>query len=267
MFLRTRRFAMVSMLVAVVLALTTGTGGVMYAADAAVPGDPLYGLDLAMESAQLRVTREPQPSTELLLSFAEERLLEAVELSGRGDRENLDVALSGYGATISSLARALGAVEGADEMGQAVWLDEAFSAHEALLAEVLGDGDEETQEANGSGRCNGVDPHPAGERLAGAYGVDYEEVMGWFCDGGDGFGEIMHALQTSQESSLDPAEGLLSLKTELGGWGKVWQHLGLIGPPDDTGPPDHAGLPDVVPPDVVPPDVVPPDGAGPPGGG
>jgi hypothetical protein len=73
------------------------------------------------------------------------------------------------------------------------------------------------------------------QSLADAYDVPIEEIMTWFCEG-YGFGEIVHALQTSEETDFSPEE-LLTLKTELGGWGQVWQELGLIG---HTAKPDDA---------------------------
>lgn len=62
----------------------------------------------------------------------------------------------------------------------------------------------------------------------------------------------MRALETSKatEPQVSPEE-LLALKTEMGGWGEVWQELGLIGPPEDkaVGPPEDvpAGPPEDVP--------------------
>jgi hypothetical protein len=78
--------------------------------------------------------------------------------------------------------------------------------------------------------------HPALGRLAEQYEVAYPEVLRWFCEGRFGVGEIMHALQASQ--ALDGAyspEEILALKVQLGGWGKVWQELGLKGPDKQTG--------------------------------
>ncbi len=98
--------------------------------------------------------------------------------------------------------------------------------------------------------ANPSEQHPAGLKLAAEYGVTYEEVIGWFCQG-YGMGEIMLALQTSQKTGLPPAE-LLAMKTEQGGWGQVWQNLGLIGKgkrqvtpenPDATPSPDADGNP------------------------
>jgi hypothetical protein len=86
--------------------------------------------------------------------------------------------------------------------------------------------------------------HPVGSRIAHGYGVDYETVMGWFCNGQYGFGQIMLALQTSHFVDMSPAD-LLAKKSELGGWGEVWQELGFTGRPKADrpagGPPAWAG--------------------------
>ena len=57
--------------------------------------------------------------------------------------------------------------------------------------------------------------------------------MTWFCEGRYGLGEIMHALQTADPDEGTTPEQLLGRKTELGGWGQVWQEMGLIGKPED----------------------------------
>jgi hypothetical protein len=230
-----RRLAVAGTVVAIVLVLVAGTGGVLYAAEGAVPGDPLYGIDRAMESARLSLTSEPQAAMELLLSLADERLLEAEKLSGKGEAGNLELALSGYGATISSLAQTLSRVSGLEEEALTAVVDQSFSAHEARLAGML-QGTNGDEAAEG---CVGADLHPVAASLAASYRVPYEQIMGWFCDGNYGLGEIMHALETGQETGV-PAEDLLGLKTELGGWGRVWQGLGLIGRPEGkaVGPPE-----------------------------
>jgi hypothetical protein len=79
-----RGLAMAGTVAAIILVLVAGAGGVLYAAEGAVPGDPLYGIDRAVESARLGLTSEPQAAMELLLSLAEERLLEAETVSGKG---------------------------------------------------------------------------------------------------------------------------------------------------------------------------------------
>jgi hypothetical protein len=99
--------------------------------------------------------------------------------------------------------------------------------------------------------------HPVGERIAERYAVEYEWVMGWFCDSAFGFGEIMLALETSKVTTPTPtdleavvdlsglADKYLNDKIELGGWGQVWKSLGFNGRPKsadwDDGKPDWAG--------------------------
>jgi hypothetical protein len=219
-----RRWAMVGLLLAIVLALTAGGAGVIYAADGAVPGDPLYGIDRAVEQARLSLAKDAQARMGLWLSFAEERLEETLALEQRGDQHHQPAARAGYEEAISSA----------------------------------------TQEVD-------ADPQPVAVRLAELYGVPYEQIMDWFLEG-YGFGEIIHALKTSEKTGV-PAEELLALSDELGGWGEVWQELGLIGRPAGVpaGPPEGvpAGPPEGVPggpPEGVP--AGPPEGvpAGPPEG-
>jgi hypothetical protein len=125
--------------------------------------------------------------------------------------------------------------------------------------------------------------HPVVQKIADKYGAEYAEVLAFFCGtdeiGHNGLGGIDLAYKTSQ--ALDDgttAADILLMKEEMGGWGKVWQQLGLVGnksgePDDDeedsemveilgdmarshkqenenkgkpanTGKPDHAGPPD-----------------------
>jgi len=83
-----------------------------------------------------------------------------------------------------------------------------------------------------------VPVHPVAAGIVATYyeeatGVDYDQVMTWFCVDGYGFGEIMLALETSKFLSgsddwdgefLTPADLLLQ-KTELGSWGAVWSTI------------------------------------------
>jgi hypothetical protein len=257
---RSRRMALAGALLALVLVVVAGTGGVIYAADGAVPGDALYGIDQTVESLRLSLTTRPAATTRLLLSLARERLAEAEELSSQGDGENLAVALDGFGTAVSSLAQAPATGDEAEEAALTALLDSSFPAgEEPPVGSAPGDGVEEgdddgpVEPAPGeAGACVGADPHPVGQRLADTYGIPYDTVMGWFCDSNYGMGEIMLALQTGMA-----AGDLLAMRTELGGWGQVWQALGLIGSarkgtvespededlPDEEEPPDDEELP------------------------
>jgi hypothetical protein len=67
--------------------------------------------------------------------------------------------------------------------------------------------------------------------------------MTWFCQGHFGFGEIMHALEASQQSELTPEE-ILGMRVDHG-WGQIWQELGLKGKPakEADAPLDPTALP------------------------
>ena len=95
--------------------------------------------------------------------------------------------------------------------------------------------------------CSSPDEeHPTGASIAESYGVEYSDVMGWYCDnapdGGDGsedggtsktgFGEIKLALETA-EITGGSAEELLALRSEGQGWGQIWKELGFNGKPKD----------------------------------
>lgn len=67
--------------------------------------------------------------------------------------------------------------------------------------------------------CTGAQPHPTGTRLADRYKVDYEEIMGWFCQG-FGFGEIDLAYGLSRQYNV-PVEEIFALKSSGLGWGQI----------------------------------------------
>ncbi len=92
----------------------------------------------------------------------------------------------------------------------------------------------------------GAPPHPFGARLAERYGVDYQQIQQYFCQG-FGWGEIALALHTARVmEGVDP-NALLEARRNGQGWGEVWHGLGVIGRPKDATPPgdrDGDGLPD-----------------------
>lgn len=262
-----RSFRMIAALVAAILAALAATGGVVYASDGAAPGDPLYGIDQSVEQVQLRLTSDPQKVVELGLSFADERLLEAQEVAEEGSVEGLDEAIKNYGQAVSTIAQALSSDEGLDYDALSGELNMVLARHEHQFRHIfrlmeqaeLGtdadddntdadndDADADDEEGNGN-FCVGADPHLVAARLAEAYeGVEYEDIMGWFCEGRFGFGEIMIALSTSERLNSNGAgddsasddddsqgaldvEDLLAMRASGLGWGQIRQDLGLIG--------------------------------------
>jgi len=71
--------------------------------------------------------------------------------------------------------------------------------------------------------CTGADPQPKAQTLADEYGVTYEEIMGWFCQG-FGFGEIDLAYGLSLKSGM-PVEEIFDLRMSGLGWGEIKRRL------------------------------------------
>jgi hypothetical protein len=70
---------------------------------------------------------------------------------------------------------------------------------------------------------------PEAEKLAAEYGVEYSEIIGWFCKG-YGFGEISQAYNISKLKGV-PVEDVFTLRGSGMGWGKIKQSYNLIGKP------------------------------------
>jgi hypothetical protein len=90
--------------------------------------------------------------------------------------------------------------------------------------------------------CTGAQPHPTGMSLAQKYGVPYEEIMSWFCQG-FGFGEIDLAYSLSWVSGR-PVTEVFALKSGGVGWGEIKQQLETRGNPKKWAtPPPETSLP------------------------
>jgi hypothetical protein len=264
------RRALAGLVAALVVVVALG-GGLAYAADGAVPGEPLYGLDRGLETVRLALAAQPEAKAQLWLSLTEERLQEAEELAQEGSGEGLQAALDGYATALSSLIEELPDPGQTEDTGLAAQMGEAVTSQEARLGAVLGATVSEQartrtqEEAAGedAAACSGEQIHPVAASLAEQYGLAYEEILTWFCEDGYGMGEIKLALETGEVTGM-PAGELLALRTELGGWGPVWQGLGMIGrpaagPPEGAGPSEEAGPPEGAGP---PEEAGPPQGAG-----
>ena len=66
---------------------------------------------------------------------------------------------------------------------------------------------------------------PVAQRLADDFGVSYEEIMGWFCQG-FGFGEIARAYLMA-DSSGDPATSYFDQRQAGLGWGEIVKEAGV----------------------------------------
>jgi hypothetical protein len=263
---QTRRYSMGWMLALFLVASVLVGGGTAYASDAALPGQPLYGLDRSLEEIQSNLTNDPEAFVALQLAFADERLSEAQELASEGEDEGFQEALNGYGESIGAVVQKFAAAETVDLEALESLLDDALTNHDAKLATLSlldegdveddcdEDGEEECEESDNEDNgdldddmdagdksenrfCATGDPHPVAQKLEEEYTA--EEIMEWFCGSenspGVGFGQIMHAIQTEAllviKGETVTADELLAMKADGLGWGLIWQQFSLKGKP------------------------------------
>ena len=74
---------MLAVLIALLMVLVA-SGMLVSAADAAVPGDWMYGVDRAMDGLRLSLTVDPKQKAQIERQLAQERLREAQALARRG---------------------------------------------------------------------------------------------------------------------------------------------------------------------------------------
>ena len=123
--------------VAAVLALTATTGGVAFAAQASNPGDPLHGLDIAMENVQLNLAPDVASKVQLRLEFASERLTEAQETFAENEIADGLEALNEYGSEISAAAQLIGSAGDVDQEKLQAVLEAAQGVHQEALTRLL----------------------------------------------------------------------------------------------------------------------------------
>lgn len=133
-----RRFNMVAIIVAVVLAVSSLGGGTAYASQDSLPGDVLYPVKLGTEQARLVVATSNAAKAELHLAFAESRVEEMTALAERGRPEDVDIAVNGYD---EAMAMAMEKMEEASGKGLDIadiseLVAEATSKHLSALDEV-----------------------------------------------------------------------------------------------------------------------------------
>ena len=109
-----KRFNMVAIIIAVVLAVSALGGGTVYASQDSLPGDVLYPVKLGTEQARLVLATNDVDKAELYLTFAGSRVEEMAAMAERGRPEDVDIAVNGYDGAI---AMAIGKLEEASGKG------------------------------------------------------------------------------------------------------------------------------------------------------
>jgi Domain of unknown function (DUF5667) len=132
-----RRFKVLQFVLATLLALIAGTGGVAYAANVSNPGDPLHGLDLAMEQTQLSLVSDASTKVKLRIAFAQERLNEAQTTFSNNDVTDGLKAINEYGTEISDITQLIGSAHGADQEALTSLYESAHSVHQDVLTKLL----------------------------------------------------------------------------------------------------------------------------------
>lgn len=92
--------ALITFLVVTVLSMS----GLVASADAAGPGDLLFGLDTAIEDVRLSFTNDEEKEAELQIEFATERLEELkIEIEGEANPQDIEQALAAIQALLDEL--------------------------------------------------------------------------------------------------------------------------------------------------------------------
>lgn len=72
--------------------------------------------------------------------------------------------------------------------------------------------------------CSVLNPHPLAEGMAEQFGVSYDQIMTWYCDG-YAFSDILLALETEELVDQSTEEILSMLEDST--WEEIWQELGV----------------------------------------
>ena len=256
-------FKIALVLAAVLVVLGISGGLLVGVANAAAPGDILYGLDRGMENLRLALTTQPASQESLNMNLAQERVSELGQLTAQGDLQNLDAALDNLSLALASVSPDQ-AVELDKQVDQALQggnypgkgpknksKDQNNANNQTLVddpEDEEGDGegeetdpedepdgedteteDETFKQPKQSPHCDGTAEknHPEGDKLAEEYEVTYDEIMDWFCQG-YGFGEIKLAYHISQEAGVGVDE-VFAMRAEGKGWGQIMKEYDLIG--------------------------------------
>ncbi len=247
---------MIQLLLVFVLAVSA-VGGTVSAADNAVPGDALYGLDRAMERVSLTRASEAERA-ELSEKLINERLDEAAKLLLDGDdptetpdpsetpdptetleptettepSETPEPTATFTPTPTETLDPSVTPEPSATPTDTPTPTETPLPSETPTPTATVDPLLTPTATATVDPAvysCTGANPHPRASDLAEYYQVPYETIMTWFCQGHFGFGEIMHALEAAQQTELTPEEILAKRAGE--GWGQIWKELGLKGKP------------------------------------
>jgi hypothetical protein len=203
---------MLAVLLALLMVLVA-SGMLVSAADAAVPGDWMYGLDRAMDGLRVRLALDAKQKAYVERQLALERLREAQTLARRGEMESVELLRQ-------ESRLAMLAAKTADPHFARKTEKPALDGQNGLHPDRTGP-------AQGEVYCNGsaAKNQPAGEKLSQRLQVSYNDVMRWYCQG-YGFGEIGLAYRISRAAGVAVDEVFAQRVSGLG-WGEIIQKYGF----------------------------------------
>lgn len=160
-----RRFNMVAIIVAIVLAVSALGGGTVYASQGSLPGEVLYPVKLGTEQVRLVLATSDTSKAELYLTFANSRLEEMAALVEKEKPAKISIAVNGYEGAI---AMAIEKMEAASGKGLAIadiseLVAAATSKHLSVLDKVGGIVPEEAKGA--IAQAKGVSINGLGDAL------------------------------------------------------------------------------------------------------
>ena len=203
-----------------ILAVLVASGMLVSAADAAVPGDWMYGVDRAMEVLRLRLAPDSKQKAQVERLLAQERLREAQALARRGENENAE-QLRREARLARLAAKSTDPHYARKTEKSPVAPPPQVEQNELPL--------EQTGKAKADPYCNGTATrrHPAGAKLALRLSVDFSEVMVWYCQG-YGFGEIGLAYRISRAAGV-MVDQVFAQRIDGLSWEVIIQKYGLNG--------------------------------------
>ena len=134
-----RRFSMVSIIVAIVLAVCAAGGGTVYASQDSLPGEVLYPVKLGTEHVRVAFAGGDTNKAELYLTFANRRVEEMTALTEKGRPEKVDIAVNGYDEAIAKATQKMEAAssKGLDIVETSELVAEKTSMHLGVLEGLM----------------------------------------------------------------------------------------------------------------------------------
>jgi hypothetical protein len=219
-------FRVITFLLIAILIAGLGMFALAGVANAAAPGDMLYGVDRAVEQVNLALVRSPERAVEVRVAIAAERLGEVQSLLARGKTEQAERALAEFERSLVDAAPAITSAEGMVAYQASESMDAAFEPE----YEAFEDSEDMSLYCEGGAYMVDAPEHPVGRSLANTYGVELAEIMGWYCQG-YGMGEIKLAYATAARVPDYTPDELFAMRAERLGWGEIWNAVGLIAHP------------------------------------